>query len=113
MNFLIIVTILQLFGTDLRSKVWNGFYIQTIYSIFIDRLKLKAMTGKTKKLTVTAIQDEDEGVVTAFFNELPGLVVQGKNRDDVSEKLVSLLDSYIERLENSDRDFDIKMQTIS
>lgn len=61
------------------------------------------MSTPSKQLTVTAVTDGKSGIVTAFFNELPGLVVQSQSQDDVVDKLKSLLNSYINRL-NSRKD---------
>ena len=56
-----------------------------------------------KKSPVTAVVDHDSGKVTAFFNDHPGLLVQGDSLDDVKNKLNSLLSSYAKRI-NSMRD---------
>ena len=64
------------------------------------------------KLTVTAVFDEPSKSFTAFFNELPGLLVQGNSFDDVKQKLRSLLLSYIKRLQNIANDFEIKTQSL-
>lgn len=53
-----------------------------------------------KGLTVTAVLHQDTGVITAFFDELPGLLVQGTSNNDVDGKLRSLLDSYLKRLDS-------------
>ncbi len=58
------------------------------------------MSTNSKQLTVTAVTDSKSGVVTAFFNELPGLLVQSDTTDDVVDKLKSLLRSYIKRLDS-------------
>lgn len=57
---------------------------------------------------VTAVTDRDSGQITAYFNELPGLVVQGKSISDVRTKLISLLDSYIQRLDSIKTNLDIQ-----
>ena len=64
------------------------------------------MTNPTKKMTVTAVIHQDSGTITAFFNELPGLVVQGDSKDDVKGKLTSVLDSYIKRLDSIKNNMD-------
>ena len=66
------------------------------------------MTKQSKKLTVTAMVNTD-GNLTAFFDELPGLVVQGKTFNDISVKLRSLLDSYLKRYESRKNNFDIQI----
>ncbi len=58
------------------------------------------MSKQSKELTVTAVQDQKSGQITAFFDELPGLVVQGNSDNDIKNKLGSLLDSYIKRYES-------------
>lgn len=63
------------------------------------------------KLTVTAVVD-DQNRVTAFFNELPALVVQGNSDDDVKQKLGSLLKSFVKRLQSA-KDFEIKTKQLA
>lgn len=63
------------------------------------------------KLTVTAVVD-DQNRVTAFFNELPALVVQGNSDDDVKQKLESLLASFVKRLQSA-KDFEIKPKQLA
>jgi hypothetical protein len=58
------------------------------------------MANQSKKLTVTAVAHQSSGSITAFFNELPALVVQGDSEDDIDVKLRSLLGSYIKMLES-------------
>lgn len=58
------------------------------------------MSNPTKKLTVTAIPNGNGRPMTAFFNELPALVVQGFNDEEILGKLASLLESYIKRLDS-------------
>lgn len=70
------------------------------------------MSAFTNTLSVTAVSLADSGTITAFFNELPALVVQGKSDEEVKTKLQRLLMSYINRLK-SVNDFDINPQTIS
>lgn len=64
------------------------------------------------KGAVTAVMHPDSGAITAFFNELPGLVVQGNSQDDVKNKLNALLKSYIKRLEAMSEDIEIETETI-
>lgn len=71
------------------------------------------MSNSSKKLTVTAVKHDNSGFITAFFNELPGLVVQGSDDDDVIDKLDSLLKSYIKRLGSVNKNFDIKMRAFA
>lgn len=71
------------------------------------------MNKPTKKLTVTAILDDDSKIITAFFDQLPGLVVQGNSEDDVKMQLQSLLGSYIKRLQSIGNDFEIKPKSIA
>lgn len=68
------------------------------------------MSTFSKTLSVTALQPDGSGPITAYFNELPGLVVQGKSVDDVKPKLQSLLNFYIKRLQ-SISDFEIHSQS--
>jgi hypothetical protein len=56
------------------------------------------MKKTSKGLTVTAVIDSGSKIITAFFNELPVLLVQGKDMDDIKIKLVSLLKSYVKRM---------------
>lgn len=65
------------------------------------------MINPSKKLTVTAVSHADSGMITAFFNEMPGLLVQGKSSEDVRTKLGALLDSYIQRLDSIKGNIDI------
>lgn len=66
-----------------------------------------------KGLTVTAVLHPDDGVITAFFDELPGLVVQGTSDDDVETKLKSLLNSYIKRLDSIKDNLNIKTTSLA
>jgi hypothetical protein len=66
------------------------------------------MNKASKKLTVTAVLDTNSKTITAFFNELPGLVVQGKDVNDIKGKLRSLLASYVKRLQTIGKDFEIR-----
>lgn len=52
----------------------------------------------SKGLSVTVVVDDDSKTITAFFNELPGLLVQGKDMEDIKTKLASLLRSYVKRM---------------
>lgn len=70
------------------------------------------MTNQQKKPTVTAVLHKDTGVVTAFFNDLPGLIVQGSDQTDVTKKLSSLLDSYIKRLDAMKNNIDIQVKSL-
>ena len=70
------------------------------------------MANLSSKLTVTAVMDKDNNCITAFFNELPGLVVQGKTTDDIKNKLQSLLASYIKRLDSLKNNFEIETQSL-
>jgi len=67
---------------------------------------------KPKRLSVTAVEDKS-GTYTAFFNDLPAIVVQGKDIDDVRVKLTSLLKSFIKRLQNQSNDFEIQTKSIA
>ena len=58
------------------------------------------MNKAAKKFTVTAILDQKSNITTAFFDDLPGLVVQGSSLDDVKVKLKDLLKLYIKRLQS-------------
>jgi hypothetical protein len=69
------------------------------------------MNNASHKLTVTAVQ-HDNGVITAFVNQLPGLVVQANSNDDIKIKLQSLLKSYIKRLQ-AVNNFDIQTRNLS
>ena len=69
------------------------------------------MSKPSMKLTVTAVVD-DQNRVTAFFNELPALVVQGNSDDDVKQKLESLLASFVKRLQSA-KDFEIKPKQLA
>lgn len=68
---------------------------------------------KSKKLSVTAVVDDQTNLVTAFFNDLPAVVVQGKDVDDVRTKLTSLLQSFIKRLQTQSTDFEIQTKSIA
>lgn len=70
------------------------------------------MSNKSKNLTATAIVDAQSGSITAFFNEIPGLLVQGSSDDDVKKKLGSLLESYIRRLDSVKHNFDLQVKSI-
>lgn len=70
------------------------------------------MTNPKNKMSVTAVLHQDSGRITAFFNELPGLVVQGHSNNDVKTKLSSLLDSYIKRLDSMKHNMDIQTTSL-
>jgi hypothetical protein len=70
------------------------------------------MSKPAIKLTATAVVDQNSRI-TAFFNELPALVVQGDSDDDVKEKLGSLLQSFIKRLQSADNNFEIKTKVLA
>lgn len=63
---------------------------------------------KSKKLSVTAVVDGNTKAITAFFNDIPAVVVQGNTMEDVRVKLTSLLQSYIKRLQSQSTDFEIQ-----
>lgn len=63
---------------------------------------------KSKKLSVTAVVDGHTKAITAFFNDIPAVVVQGNTMEDVRVKLTSLLQSYIKRLQSQSTDFEIQ-----
>jgi predicted RNase H-like HicB family nuclease len=67
----------------------------------------------SKKMTVTAVIDDHTQLVTAFFNDLPAVVVQGVSIDDVRVKLTSLLQSFIKRLQSQSTDFEIQTKSIA
>lgn len=67
----------------------------------------------SKQLTVTIIEHEKSGIITAFVNELPGVLVQGSDEDDATVKLRSLLNTYIQRLRSMDDNFTIKRERIA
>lgn len=69
------------------------------------------MEPKSKKLTVIAV-DHAEGNMTAFFKELPGLLVQGNDEKEITTKLRVVLKAYIARLESSE-DFEIERRTLT
>lgn len=71
----------------------------------------KTMINITK-LSVTAILDKDSKIITAFFNELPGLVVQGNNEDDVRMKLKDVVGLYTKMIETIGKEFDITIKII-
>lgn len=68
------------------------------------------MDNQSKKLKVVAVEHED-GVITAFIKELPGLVVQGNSKDDVKSKLDALLETFIKKLEASRNNLEIVTQS--
>lgn len=78
-----------------------------LITLNINKQKLTHMNKPTTKLSVTAILSKDSKSITAFFNELPGLVVQGNSEDDVKMKLKDVLNLYIKRLQTIGKDFDI------
>lgn len=71
------------------------------------------MATATNRLTVTAVVSGPTGAITAYFNELPGLLVQGNTIDDVRLKLRSLLDSYIKMLDAGKQNFDIQTKSFA
>ncbi len=71
------------------------------------------MTTHPKGLTVTAVQHDDSEIITAYFNELPGLVVQGSSMDDVKVKLGSLLKSFQRRLDANQDNFNIQTKCLA
>jgi hypothetical protein len=71
------------------------------------------MNNPSQKLTATGIVQSGTGTVTAFFNEIPGLLVQGNSEEDAKNKLSSLLSSYIKRLQSIGSNFDIKTESLA
>jgi predicted RNase H-like HicB family nuclease len=71
------------------------------------------MNKATRKFTVTALLDSKSGIITAFFDDLPGLVVQGNSETDVKEKLKDLLKLYIKRLQSIGNDFEITTKSMA
>ena len=71
---------------------------------------MQIMNNQSKG-AVTAVMHET-GAITAFFNELPGLVVQGNSHDDVKNKLNALIKAYIRRLEAMSEDIEIETETL-
>lgn len=71
------------------------------------------MQDNKKGLTVTAVSMGDSTIITAFFNELPGLLVQGSSDEDVRLKLDSLLGSYIDRLNSAKNNIDIRKSQLA
>lgn len=69
------------------------------------------MSKPSMKLSVTAVVD-NQSTVTAYFNELPALVVQGTSIEDCRQKLVSLLKSFVKRLDST-KDFEIKTKVLA
>ncbi|UAY53438.1 hypothetical protein [Ferruginibacter albus] len=69
------------------------------------------MTNLSKRMSVTAVAN-DNGVITAFFDDLPGLLVQGGSIEDVRDKLKSLLESYIKRLDSWKDNIEIETQSL-
>lgn len=69
------------------------------------------MLGTSFNFSVTAIKNRS-GNFTAFFDELPGLVVQAKDDKEMIDKLDSLLKSYAKRLQSADKNFDIKIKDL-
>lgn len=59
-----------------------------------------------------AIQDPNGGF-TAFRVDLPGLVVQGNSLTDVAQKLNTLLQNFIAKLEESRDDSEIETITLA
>lgn len=70
------------------------------------------MTNPSKSLTVTAIVN-DGGKITAFFNEMPGILVQGDSKEDVAKKLKSLLNAYLKRLDAIKNNIDIQTTSLA
>ncbi|WP_295233873.1 hypothetical protein [Sediminibacterium sp.] len=70
------------------------------------------MSTKPKQLTVTAIQDSNTGVFTAFFNEMPGLLVQTKSQDDIVQKLKIVLDAHLTRLNSIKNNIQVQQKSI-
>lgn len=84
-----------------------------LITLNINQLNATQMNKPTTKLSVTAILEKDSKIITAFFNELPGLVVQGVSESDVKTQLKDLLRLYIKRLENIGKDFDITTKSMA
>lgn len=45
------------------------------------------MNTSIQKLSVTTILDENSKIFTAFINDFPGVIVQGKSTDECKDKL--------------------------
>jgi hypothetical protein len=72
------------------------------------------MPSNSKKLTVTAVTHPHSGIITAFINQLPGLVVQGSDDADVQKKLDAILTSYVNYVQRlKSLDFEIKNQAFA
>lgn len=69
------------------------------------------MATKKHPLKVIAVLDSETKLCTAFFHELPGLMVQCKE-EEIPAKLDHVLDSYIEMLKDRKNNFDIEVKTM-
>lgn len=68
-----------------------------------------------KTLKVTAVRHTDGGMMTAFLTDLPAIVVQGTNDEEVFKKLDSVLGSYVNYINNmksSSNNMEIQTQLI-
>ena len=61
---------------------------------------------------VITVQNGDSGKITAFFSDLPGLVVQGNSKSDVVQKLVKLVEAFAEGLKKSSNNLDIQTMSL-
>jgi|GEM_PF-6197440 len=71
------------------------------------------MNAPLKKLTVTAVYSPDNTSVTAFINEIPTILVQTSTVDDAKDQLMTLLDSYIKRLEAMKSNIEIQTRSFA
>jgi len=68
------------------------------------RIKSPALKG-----FVTILSNPGSNVLTGYLTDLPGLLVQGNSDSDVRNKLASLLESYIKKLEIIPQDIKEKL----
>lgn len=70
------------------------------------------MNTPSKKLQAIAFE-HDDGVITAYIKELPGLVVQGKTQEEIKLKLHSLVEVFIQKLQASRNNIEVVTKSVA
>jgi predicted RNase H-like HicB family nuclease len=70
------------------------------------------MNNALHKYSVTAVMHSD-GIVTAYVNDLPGILVQGNSSDDVKSKIEIVLESYIKKLQKISSNIEIEAHSFA
>lgn len=69
------------------------------------------MNHSNQKLKVTAVEHAS-GVITAFVNQFPGLVVQASSKEEVERKLDALMEVFIRKLQAGRKNLEIETRFV-